>query len=532
MCGVVGMLVTGAASESELSLFKGLLLVDQIRGYHATGVAKVNTRTNTVAIYKKAMDATDFLASQEAKDFLDNDKVQIYMGHNRFATMGNKGADENAHPFQHEHITMVHNGGVDPFGLELLEGLHEVAVDSHMVCMTIAKHGIKKAVEEHLVGAFALVWWDAKERSLNFIRNQERPLYMGITTGGALVWASEKGMLDVYLDRSSKAANSYRVAPQMLDTNKLYKFVFNEQGHRLGTMPTCVDMEFLEFEYPKQTAAASQWWGGQNDTYHGTSQSSSNVTSIGSARKDAKQDTVAFDNMTRVNKCLIDQKLGIRWRSLLTVDVVRLEPYATDRKYGIVYGTCRDTQETISAWGLDMDEMRDVRVIRGNVNNAYNLKVHGEPTLTITIDCVGVSCHDPKYSAQTSGSIATNTKPKPKGSSSTTSRGDVVHNGQKVEDTKITVAKIMEMRDNKKAAESKKPQGVHSVRFPLKVHGHTFQTSSEFREYVSKGCSNCNNIPTAYDSRNVDITIYQNGGMSSSLDTCEFICGACEGSNK
>jgi hypothetical protein len=522
-------LTSGTPTVAEIRLLKGLLLVDQIRGEHATGVAKVNVRTNEVAIHKRAYNAVDYLTLEATEEFLSKDMGQLYIGHNRYATMGDKSKHENAHPFQHEHITMVHNGGVDHHALHLLEGHDdkEVTVDSQMVCMTIAKHGIKKAVEEYLSGAFALVWWDSNERSLNFIRNEDRPLWIAVMTNGSYVWASEKGMLDVFLKRDGRQSG-YRVEPQMILPNQHYKVCFNQHGNRIGNVPTVAPMTFLDLPSPKTYGAADQsWWNG-NTGYRSANAANS------------KPNTAEVVNLAapRVNAALDKMGTKLRYRSLVTVDVTNFEPYVSSPLFGIATGIVRDTGEVVQAWGLHKDDMEGVTVIRGNVANAYHMLVKGVNEPSITIDCVGVSCHDPKYDRTTALQIRTSAsmsqsaqssaeKPstssgsKPKASSS--SRGD---------DAAVAAAKIIEMRSNSvhvakvKAKGNQRPQ----IHFPLKVCGHTFVTASEFREFVQRGCAQCSEIPTAYDTWNNYLCVYTAGNIvSSKLEDAEFCCGECEG---
>lgn len=509
MCGVVGIMAQGLANDKEVSLFKGLLLVDQIRGEHATGVIKVNTRTNEVLTHKRAMNAVDFLAEADTKKFLDEGFSHIYIGHNRYATMGDKAKHDNAHPFQHDHITLVHNGGVDPFGLDLLEGFTDagVDVDSHMVCMTIAKHGVKKAVTEHLSGAFALVWWDSKEKSLNFIRNVDRPLYMGITTAGALVWASEKGMLDVYLKRSGRNTG-YRVEPILIPTDTLHTFKFDDTGARIGNAPTMTEMEFVELTYPKSTGVNETWWG---NSYYGTSSSTSQRSESGNAVAEA-----AHANKTRVNNNLEKEGCRLRHGSMVTFDITTCEPYATNAEFGVVYGTCRDTQKRIQAWGIAMAAVVGVTTLRGIVTNAYGIMTNSEANkFVICVEQVGISCHDPKYSSQNSGQLLTLSN-----RSTQTSRGN--------DEAKIAAEKVIELRKNAEQKDKPRMRIVNNVHYPLKAQGHTFTTAEEFREFVAKGCATCNSIPTAYDSRNTMLTVYEGTKFNGLLDDCEFVCGKCE----
>lgn len=519
MCGVVGILGASNLTDAEINLFKGLLLVDQIRGAHATGVIKVDTKENTAKIHKKALDAVDFLALEETKTFLDKDRTSLLIGHNRYATMGNKGKDENAHPFNHEHITMVHNGGVETFALDLLEGYTDpaVEVDSHMVCMTIAKHGAKKAVEELLFGAFTLIWWDEKERSLNFIRNEDRPLFIAITTKGSLVWASEEGMLDVFLKRSGRYSD-YKSKPVSLEPNKLLTIRFDERGNRLGNMPVMQDMAFQEYVYPKSAAAYTAWWGSAGSSSQ--SQKASNVVNIASGVNIKKN----YDEQTRINNNLDRMGCAVhRHRSLVTFDITKVEPYMTNPSSCNIVGVCINTNRVITAWGLNTEEARKYQTLRGNVSNAYILN----GIETITVDNVGVSCHDPKYSWDTNSVLAT--------ASSTlnpsTSRGKEASEiaAELLDLQKVQQAQRKEVEANQ-VSKAKKPRvTLPAVKYPLKVNGATFSSVSEFREFVSRGCSLCGDVPTAYDLRNNELTVCDGNSLSSSLEDSEFICGKCEG---
>lgn len=483
MCGIVGLFSTTTVSNAEIDLFKGLLAVDIIRGAHATGVIKVNTFQNKVTTHKRADDAYTFLASEETREFFDKDRGNLLIGHNRYATMGDKADHENAHPFQQDHITMVHNGGVSSWGLDLLEGSKDpaVKVDSHMVAMTIAKHGIKKAVTEHLDGAFALVWWDEKERSLNFIRNDERPMFIAVLTSGTMVWASEKGMLDVYCDRASKSGPKYDkdCAPVALDSHKLVSFKFGADGKLLRNKPTVESMVFLDLPVPQSAMYGT--WGSYagNSAYY---QSSNNAN-----YERSKTDTAAFDQRerTRINKVLKDAGLSLQKGQVLTCDITEIEPYSANPEYCKVIGMCRSTASRVQIWGLVVAEVTGVSVIRCSVANAYNTVVRGETVMTITAEDAGISCLDMKYGMSSPQYFESQT----------------AHQRKK-----------------------QKP----AVTYPFKAQGHTFKSSDEFEDFVCQGCSICGEVPSAYDRRNNQLSVITNNGFTGLLSECQFICGKCE----
>ena len=262
MCGIVGIMGSTTLSDKQLSLFAGLLYLDKVRGEHATGVIKINPWQNKVTMHKAAQSANVFLGREDTQEFLEKERGRIYIGHNRYATIGDKTKDDNAHPFQDGHISMVHNGGVDRWTLSGLEGYDDddVEVDSHMVCKTIAKHGIEEAVKK-LSGAFTLVWWDDNEKSLNFIRNDERPLWICTMTDGALVWASEREFIDAFVNRK-KNNLTYKDEPRELPTDLLISYKFNQHGVlQNGSKPDGKALKFERVADPKPPVRTTSYYG-------------------------------------------------------------------------------------------------------------------------------------------------------------------------------------------------------------------------------------------------------------------------------
>lgn len=201
MCGLVGFASNSFAPQPMKELFKQMLLVDTLRGHHATGVAAIDTINNSSQIYKRALPGPMFLADPQTEEllFAPRHNFDVYMGHNRWATAGASGDDNNAHPFEHDHIIGCHNGTVRD--RTLLEDNREFVVDSDNVFYHLALNGLADTVR-NLDGAFCLTWYDKSDSSLNFIRNGERPLAFARLQSGCIVWASEKEMLYWLVKRS------------------------------------------------------------------------------------------------------------------------------------------------------------------------------------------------------------------------------------------------------------------------------------------------------------------------------------------
>jgi len=188
MCGLVGI-ASSSMTQAGDDFFTNLLYFDMIRGPHSTGVAVVN-RSGDCTVYKRALMSCDFIQLKAYKNILLAPNTAL-MGHNRFATKGAKD-DDNAHPFKHGTITMMHNGTLTKTTVH--DGDIAFDTDSESICYALSQTKDANTVLESLEGAYALVWHDSEDNTIHFARNSERTLWMG-WVGADLVWASEKNMI-------------------------------------------------------------------------------------------------------------------------------------------------------------------------------------------------------------------------------------------------------------------------------------------------------------------------------------------------
>ena len=200
MCGIVGVASPTALNIQMKDFFQDLLFHDVIRGPHATGVAAIDTMHRTLCVEKKAVPAPLFLMDKEPMEnlFAFKHDYNIYIGHNRWATSGAKDDDNNAHPFIHGDIVGVHNGSLR--NQKLLADSEKFVVDSDNLFYHLDEHGLDDTVSK-TNGAYALVWYNKEDNSLNFLRNDERPMAIGKLSNGCWVWASEMGMLQWLVKR-------------------------------------------------------------------------------------------------------------------------------------------------------------------------------------------------------------------------------------------------------------------------------------------------------------------------------------------
>lgn len=79
----------------------------------------------------------------------------------------------------------------------------DTGTDSEAIIIAISKFGIEETVK-HLQGAWALVWVDTKENTLNFLRNKERPMWYSYTKDfKQVIWASEYPMIRATVDMAT-----------------------------------------------------------------------------------------------------------------------------------------------------------------------------------------------------------------------------------------------------------------------------------------------------------------------------------------
>lgn len=219
MCGIIG--VAGDLTGREESLFKSLLVVNTLRGMDSVGVAAVGKEAD-VKVVKTVGDPFQLFDLNEFQSIMRR-KNHVLIGHNRAATTG-KVVRRNAHPFEFSSIVGVHNGTLT--NKHSIPDNFQFDTDSEALYNQINKVGIEEAIK-NVSGAYALVWFDKDENTINFLRNKERPLNLILSEDKKnLFFCSETWMVTNILGRENYKFNT----PEVLPEDTLVSFKVPEQN--------------------------------------------------------------------------------------------------------------------------------------------------------------------------------------------------------------------------------------------------------------------------------------------------------------
>ena len=246
-----------------------------MRGPHSTGVIFVH-QTGDDTIVKEVGTAYDLFGKRQFSDML-NKPARALIGHNRWATTGSVNR-VNAHPFDFPNIVGSHNGTLRQ--QSLLPDWTKYEVDSENIFHSINEQGITKTAAK-LNGAYALTWVNREDKTLNFLRNKERPLWTaGSVDGKTIFWASEMWMLLVACDKAGVAINT----PAEIDTHKLYTLSLDWQGLATKPLPTATVKQMPQHVPPvvvSNTGVPGKYFGGKKKGAGGGSTTTNSMAYVG-----------------------------------------------------------------------------------------------------------------------------------------------------------------------------------------------------------------------------------------------------------
>ena len=223
MCGIYGMArsiepTQTAKLKKTMNVMRYLAIASEVRGSHSSGLAVIGPQSSIV--YKSLLPSSKFVNTKEFNlSMRDISQNTIYLGHTRFATMGEV-TEDNAHPFRVGKTIGAHNGCLN--NVRELEKILNTScqVDSELIFKSIDNSNTIQEAVKHIDGDFAISFVKDNLSKLHLSRETNRPLYVGYwAEAKTLFYASELEFLE-------KAFNSQGldVSIYSLNTNTLYSF--------------------------------------------------------------------------------------------------------------------------------------------------------------------------------------------------------------------------------------------------------------------------------------------------------------------
>lgn len=220
MCGHVG--IAGKLEAKDEATLKRMLVFDYFRGPDSTGFAALRGNKD-ILMAKVASHPVDLFEMGKFKNALSGFHSTVFLGHNRLATKGAV-TGVNAHPYMFPkeggHIVGAHNGTLIKEDWDKLQDNlgDKYDVDSMALIAHLAKFGVDDTVKcltqgkgTHDGSAWALVWFDTSDNTLNFIRNNQRPFWYAYTKNfDHLFWASEHPTIRASLELSLNPYEMYK----------------------------------------------------------------------------------------------------------------------------------------------------------------------------------------------------------------------------------------------------------------------------------------------------------------------------------
>lgn len=206
----------------DLEAFQELGIISQLRGRDGAGVYRINTASTVYPqdlLFKGGSDFCNLLYDAETRKVSDpisrifeTTTANLFIGHNRAKTKGII-SDENAHPFEFSNLVGAHNGTLKD---KQYESFHQT--DSELMFADMSERGIMPVLQElEDDSAFAVSIYNKTNRNVYFARNERRPLcFARIEDRNVLYWASEKGFLELVINRNGDKAKYFFIRDNFL----------------------------------------------------------------------------------------------------------------------------------------------------------------------------------------------------------------------------------------------------------------------------------------------------------------------------
>lgn len=259
MCGLIGYVSLSNTPSENLRLSKWVetaIVLDTLRGQDSTGVGIVSDPSKPATVFKDVVPGWTFTETRRFTNVKNSlSKAKAVIIHNRSATMGDV-TYSNAHPFTVGPVTLAHNGTLTYVPKTALAD-----TDSEWICERISGDSQATEVLSDLMGAFALVWHDSRDGSLNLARNSQRPLVYAVSpSGDTLVWASEEWMLHACFGRSGWRASDGIGVVRDVPPGLIHKFGLHDNDALKPRVSSFKVQESTSYGYSQSA----------NNTYRGT----------------------------------------------------------------------------------------------------------------------------------------------------------------------------------------------------------------------------------------------------------------------
>jgi predicted glutamine amidotransferase len=252
MCGLVGVL-GAASSRANRYVFQDMLCMGVRRGPHSTGIVAANRKH--AYLVKDTTLPWELLRTKDYHENVVGKNWYALMGHNRWATVGKVNA-QNAHPFWHDHVMLMHNGTLEAEKVDTMPGWNDFETDSEVIAHNIAKNGIE-ATYKQLAGAWTLVWWDQKEGALFAVSNGMRPFNFVLADDKKTMYYSSEEW-NIRMACEGRGIRLEKMA-WTLTSHKLYKFYSNKTGKIDYDTKELATKPFIPFKYPAAKGKGGVW---------------------------------------------------------------------------------------------------------------------------------------------------------------------------------------------------------------------------------------------------------------------------------
>lgn len=252
MCGICGGM-SYPLNMNELNHIRTLMVMSSLRGFEGSGAITVKSVKSKIIVntVKTVLSSAELAVDPDFDAITNNPKIVI--AHARAPTKGGN-EEEFIHPHSSGHITGVHNGTM----FEIMgEKVSDNESDSKKIFEALNAHSIEDFIKESR-GAYSLVWVDTKNGTLNFLRNDQRPIIwarVGGDDASCMFFASEKSMLDYAL----VTRGSYMQANIKYVMPKPWEHVSFSLDVKHGIFPK----EVKQYENPTKVPSYSKFRGGK-----------------------------------------------------------------------------------------------------------------------------------------------------------------------------------------------------------------------------------------------------------------------------